>query len=61
MGHQAGRRGERGSPMGMAYRHTTSEMQARVVAVIEARLAVALRVLSSNHPPTASGQHGQTC
>jgi integrase len=43
MGHQAGRRGERGSPIGMAYRHTTSEMQARVIAVIEERLAVALR------------------
>ena len=59
MGHQAGRRGERGSPMGTAYRHTTSEMQARVVAVIEARLAIALRVLSSNHPPNREGQHGR--
>jgi hypothetical protein len=45
MGHQSGRHGERNSPMGMAYRHTTPEMQARVVAVIEARLAIATGVV----------------
>jgi hypothetical protein len=50
MGHQGGRRGERDSPMGMAYRHTTQEMQARVVAVIEARLAVAAGVVLQLSP-----------
>ena len=50
MGHQGGRRGERGSPMGMAYRHTTLEMQGRVVAVIEVRLAVVLRVVLQTSP-----------
>jgi integrase len=50
MGHQGGRRGERDSPMGMAYRHTTPEMQARVVAVIEARLAIAVRVVLQLSP-----------
>src|SRR4029453_4217806 len=50
MGHQGGRRGERDSPMGMAYRHTTPEMQARVVAVIEARLAIAVRVVLQPSP-----------
>jgi len=50
MGHQGGRRGERDSPMGMAYRHTTPEMQAHVVAVIEARLAIAVRVVLQLSP-----------
>jgi hypothetical protein len=50
MGHQGGRRGERGSPMGMAYRHTTPEMQARVLAVIQERLAIALAVVLPNIP-----------
>jgi integrase len=42
MGHQATGRGAQhlGSAMGAHYRHTTSEMAARVVAVIQARLAV---------------------
>src|SRR4029453_8308171 len=43
MGHQAGRGGEReGSMIGTRYRHMTEAMQARVVAVIAERLAVAL-------------------
>jgi integrase len=50
MGHQGGRRGERDSPMGMAYRHTTPEMQARVVAVIEARLAIVMGVVLQLSP-----------
>jgi hypothetical protein len=46
MGHQAGRRGEReGSMIGTRYRHMTEAMQARVVAVIAERLAVALAVM----------------
>jgi leucine-zipper of insertion element IS481 len=46
MGHQAGRRGEReGSMIGTRYRHMTEAMQARVVAVIAERLAVALAAM----------------
>jgi integrase len=45
MGHQAGRRGERdGSAIGARYRHMTAAMEARVVAVLDDRLALALDV-----------------
>jgi hypothetical protein len=49
MGHAGGRRrGEeqerRGSLIGLRYRWTTPEMEARVVAAVEQRLAVALEV-----------------
>jgi integrase len=49
MGHAGGRRGgeeqeRRGSLIGLRYRWTTPEMEARVVAAIEQRLAVALEV-----------------
>jgi Phage integrase family len=46
MGHEATGRGGQGlgSAMGAHYRHTTPEMAARVVAAIDARLAVVLRV-----------------
>jgi integrase len=57
MGHQGGRHGERGSPMGIAYRHTTPEMQARAVAAIEERLAIALRVVL--HPSPNEAQTAQ--
>jgi integrase len=44
MGHAATRRpswaSERGSAMGAVYRHTTAEMEARVVRALDARLAV---------------------
>jgi hypothetical protein len=50
MGHQGGRRGERDSPMAMAYRHTTPQMQACVVAVIEACLAIAIGVVLQLSP-----------
>jgi integrase len=50
MGHQGGRHGERGSPMGLAYRHTTPEMQARLVAVIEARLVIVSGVVLQPSP-----------
>jgi integrase len=45
MGHAGGRRntGE-GSAIGVRYRHTTPEMEARAVAAIEHRLAVLLEV-----------------
>jgi integrase len=44
MGH-AGNRGSRdGSAIGLRYRHTTPEMEARVVAAIEQRLATSLSV-----------------
>jgi integrase len=64
MGHARGRRtagdgaGE-GSPIGRRYRHTTEEMRARIVAVVEARLAVTLEVagksLGNRHPGAAGG------
>jgi integrase len=49
MGHAGGRRGGgeqdgRGSVIGLRYRWTTQEMEARVVAAIEQRLAVSLGV-----------------
>jgi integrase len=46
MGHEATTRGAQhlGSAMGAHYRHTTPEMAARVVAAIETRLAVVLRI-----------------
>jgi len=49
MGHAGGRRGGgeqdgRGSVIGLRYRHTTPEMEARVVAAIEQRLATSLAV-----------------
>jgi hypothetical protein len=45
MGHAGGHRGGReSSAIGLRYRHTTPEMEARVVAAIEYRLAVALRI-----------------
>jgi hypothetical protein len=44
MGHARGRHGEHGSAVGRAYRHTTPEMSARVVAALEARLTVVLRI-----------------
>jgi Phage integrase family len=49
MGHAGGRsgggeQGQQGSAIGLRYRWTTPEMEARVVAAIEQRLAVAVRV-----------------
>jgi integrase len=51
MGHAGGRRGGgeqdgRSSVIGLRYRWTTPEMEARVVAAIEQRLAVSLAVAS---------------
>jgi integrase len=49
MGHASGRPGgelqQRGSLVGLRYRWTTPEMEARVVAAIEQRLAVALKII----------------
>jgi integrase len=43
MGHAGGHRdGREGSAIGLRYRHTTPEMEARVVAAIEQRLAISL-------------------
>jgi hypothetical protein len=46
MGHEATSRGgqQRGSAMGAHYRHTTSEMAARIATAIEQRLTVVLEV-----------------
>jgi hypothetical protein len=45
MGHAGGVRGGReGSAIGLRYRHTTPEMEVRVVAAIEQRLTVSLAV-----------------
>jgi integrase len=46
MGHAGGRRGSAdGSAIGVRYRHTTPEMEARAVVAIEQRLAVALTIV----------------
>jgi integrase len=50
MGHAGGRHLEQGSRMGRVYRETTPEMVARVVAAIEARLAVVLEVADHEVP-----------
>ena len=45
MGHAGGHRGGRdSSAIGLRYRHTTPEMEARVVTAIEQRLAISLAV-----------------
>ena len=44
MGHAGGHRGGEGSAIGLRYRHTTPEMEERVVAAIEQRLATSLAV-----------------
>jgi integrase len=58
MGHEAtGRSGQqRGSAMGAHYRHTTSEMAARVVTAIEQRLAVVLRIAEQALEGSPSGK-----
>jgi integrase len=50
MGHAGGHRGGEGSAIGLRYRHTTPEMEARVVAAIEQRLAVSLVVGAQGNP-----------
>jgi integrase len=51
MGHAATRRpswaSERGSAMGAVYRHTTAEMEARVVRALDARLTVVRSVIDA--------------
>jgi integrase len=50
MGHAGGHRGGReGSAIGLRYRHTTPEMEARVVAAIEQRLAISLAVAAQTN------------
>jgi integrase len=44
MGHAGSHRGGEGSAIGLRYRHTTPEMEARVVAAIEQRLATSFAV-----------------
>jgi hypothetical protein len=44
MDHAGGQRGGDGSAISLRYRHTTDEMEARVVAAIEQRLAISLAV-----------------
>jgi len=44
MGHAGGHRSGESSVIGLRYRHTTPEMEARVVAAIEQRLATSLAV-----------------
>jgi hypothetical protein len=51
MGHAGGHRGGlEGSTIGLRYRHTTPEMEARVVAAIEQRLAISLAVAAQINP-----------
>jgi integrase len=57
MGHAGGRGGARlreGSVIGLRYRHTTPEMEARVVAAIEQRLAVSFAVAARGANPGRS-------
>ncbi len=58
MGHRAGRGSDRGSAVGARYRHTTTEMQARAVAAIQDRLAVATAVAAALLPagPPSGGE-----
>ena len=44
MGHAGGHRGGQGSAIGLRYRHTTPEMEARVASAIDNRLAISLAV-----------------
>jgi integrase len=44
MGHAGGHRGRDGSAIGLRYRHTTPEMEGRVVTAIEQPLATSLAV-----------------
>jgi hypothetical protein len=53
MGHASGQRSRGGSATGPRYRWTTPEMEARAVAAIERRLAVALAVAEGFTTPTA--------
>jgi integrase len=48
MGHASGRHPDQGSRMGRVYRETTPEMVTRVVAAIDARLAVVLEVAAKD-------------
>jgi integrase len=61
MGHEATGRGAQhlGSAMGAHYRHTTPEMAARVVAAIQARLAVVVRTAEATleAQPTLGPRH----
>jgi integrase len=61
MGHRASRGGDRGSAVGTRYRHTTTEMQVRVVAAIQDRLAVATSIAAGLLPADSpSGGEDET-
>jgi integrase len=55
MGHAGGHRGGQGSAIGLRYRHTTPEMEARVVAAIEQRLTTSLATAAQVSP--SQGDH----
>jgi hypothetical protein len=64
MGHKSRRQhtaAPEGAAIGRRYRHTTDEMRARVVAAIEARLAVTLEVAGKllENPASSGGQGGE--
>jgi hypothetical protein len=44
MGHAGGRTPKHGSRIGRVYRETTDEMRLRVVAALEERLAIVLKI-----------------
>jgi integrase len=57
MGHAGGHRGGEGSAIGLRYRHTTPEMEVRVVTAIEQRLAMSLAVaneVNSSQRPSST-------
>jgi integrase len=65
MGHASGRRtagngGGEGSAIGRRYRHTTAEMRARMVAIVDARLAVTLEVAGKSLGNRRAGTTGGT-
>jgi hypothetical protein len=57
MGHASGRRLDQGSRIGRIYRETTAEMLARVVAAIEQRLTVVLKVASDQRAQLGHNSH----
>ena len=50
MGHAGSHRGEQGSAIGLRYRHTTPEMEGRVVAAIEQRLTTSFTIAAQVSP-----------
>jgi len=59
MGHASGHTPEHGSRIGRAYRETTNDMRARVVAALEQRLAVVFQVAETTVETGHTRHRGQ--